>query len=223
LLNIFEGGSLLSYCTVLISQKKPLCPPQKVQLDLSFARSIQKLLQLNRWCFGLGLGIIKTWEAKNSKFPDLLWRTRHLKSADFSTLKFQVLIVRLSQDLDSVHIFESEDHLDNRKKKNWSLFYRQTRWKRNNSGHRDPRFWLSVYFWRWKPPRQQNQNNLSNIYLSNVSKQVKFSKLAILIVETQDLGYLTLIPFGKFEDITVLMAKTCYFDSKLECFQLIGP
>ena len=102
---------------MLISQKKPLCPPQKVQLDLSFARSIQKLLQLNRWCFGLGLGIIKTWEAKNSKFPDLLWRTRHLKSADFSTLKFQVLIVRLSQDLDSVHIFESEDHLDNRKKK----------------------------------------------------------------------------------------------------------
>ncbi len=31
--------------------------------------------------------------------------------ADFSTLKFQVLIVRLSQDLVSVDIFKNEDHL----------------------------------------------------------------------------------------------------------------
>ena len=85
---------------------------QKVQLDLSFVRSIKKLLQLNRWCFGLGMGIIKTWEAKNSKFPELIWRTRHLKPADFSTLNFQVLIVRLSQDLVSVHIFESKNHLE---------------------------------------------------------------------------------------------------------------
>ena len=40
--------------------------------------------------------LIKIWEAKNKKFSNLLGRTKHLKSADFSTLKFQVLIVRLS-------------------------------------------------------------------------------------------------------------------------------
>ena len=78
---------------VIVVNRKP-SKHSTVQLDLSFARSIQKLFQLNHLCFGLGMSIIKTWEAKNSKFPDLLWRTRHLKSADFSTLKFQVLIVR---------------------------------------------------------------------------------------------------------------------------------
>ena len=62
--------------------------------------------------FGLGMDIMKPWEAKKIKFPDLLGRTRHLKSADFSTLKFQVLIVRLYQDLVSVHIFEIENHLE---------------------------------------------------------------------------------------------------------------
>ena len=43
--------------------------------------------------------------------PDLLERYRHLNPADFSTYKLQFLIVRLSQDLVSVNIFESEDHL----------------------------------------------------------------------------------------------------------------
>jgi hypothetical protein len=42
---------------------------------------------------------------------EFLERYRHLKSADFSAYKFQFLIVQLSQDLDSVNIFESEDHL----------------------------------------------------------------------------------------------------------------
>ena len=96
---------------------------QKVQLDLSFVRSIKKLLQLNRWCFGFGIGIIKTGEAKNSKFTELIWRTRHLKPADFSTLNFQVLIVRLSQDLVSVHIFESENHLEKRIFFNLIIFF----------------------------------------------------------------------------------------------------
>ena len=36
------------------------------------------------------------------------------RHADFSTLKFQLLIVRLSQDLVSVDIFENEDHLEHR-------------------------------------------------------------------------------------------------------------
>ena len=43
--------------------------------------------------------------------PDLLERYRHLKPADFTAYKLQFLIVRLSQDLVSVNIFESEDHL----------------------------------------------------------------------------------------------------------------
>ena len=76
-----------------------------------------KLFQLNRWCFWLGMGTI--WEAKNKKFPELLWRMTHLKSADFSTLKFQILVVGLSYNSVSVHIFESENHLKKRIKKNW--------------------------------------------------------------------------------------------------------
>ena len=42
--------------------------------------------------------------------------------ADFSTLKCQLLTVRLSQDLVSVDIFESEDHLQHRIKIFTSLF-----------------------------------------------------------------------------------------------------
>ena len=47
---------------------------------------------------------------KKSKLTDLLGRTGHLKSVNFSMYKFQLLIVRLSQDLVSVNIFESKDH-----------------------------------------------------------------------------------------------------------------
>jgi hypothetical protein len=54
---------------------------------------------------------MKPWEEKNSKLTDLIWRMGYLKSADFSTYKFQLLIVRLSQNSVSVNIFESEDHL----------------------------------------------------------------------------------------------------------------
>ena len=42
--------------------------------------------------------------------------------ADFSTLKFQLLTIRLSQDLVSVDISESEDHLEHRIKNFSSLF-----------------------------------------------------------------------------------------------------
>ena len=44
------------------------------------------------------------------------------RKADFSTLKCQLLTVRLSQDLVSVDIFESEDHLEHRIKIFSSLF-----------------------------------------------------------------------------------------------------
>ena len=69
-------------------------PSQKVQLGLSFVGSIQKLSQGHHLCYGSGIDIMKPWEAKNSKFPNLLWITRHLKSADFSMLEFQVLITK---------------------------------------------------------------------------------------------------------------------------------
>ena len=64
---------------------------QKVQLGLSSVGSSKKSSQGR---YGLGMDIIKPWEAKTSNFPDLILRTGHLKSADFSTLKNQVLIVR---------------------------------------------------------------------------------------------------------------------------------
>ena len=51
---------------------------QKVQLGLSFVAYIQKLSQGNHLCFWSGINIMKPWEAKNSKFPNLLWITRHL-------------------------------------------------------------------------------------------------------------------------------------------------
>ena len=42
---------------------------------------------------------------------DLLERYRHLKWQISARIKFHFLTVRLSQDLVSVNIFESEDHL----------------------------------------------------------------------------------------------------------------
>ena len=55
-------------------------------------------------------------------FTELIWRTGHLKPADFSTLKFQVPIVRLSYNLVSDDIFGSENHLEKRSKK-FDLFF----------------------------------------------------------------------------------------------------
>ena len=59
-------------------------------------------------------------------FTELIWRTGHLKPADFSTLKFQVPIVRLSYNLVSDDIFGSENHLEERIKEIWSFFNLQT-------------------------------------------------------------------------------------------------
>ena len=47
-------------------------------------------------------------------FPSSLASRVPRSEADFSTLKFQLLIIRLSQDLVSVDIFENEDHLEYR-------------------------------------------------------------------------------------------------------------
>ena len=65
-------------------------------------------------------------------FTELFWRTGHLKPADFSTLKFQVPIVRLSYNLVSDDIFESEKHLEERIQEIWSFFNLQTGWYASN-------------------------------------------------------------------------------------------
>ena len=48
---------------------------------------------------------------EEKKMTVLLGRTGHLKSVDFITYKFQLLIVLLSQDLISIDIFESEHQI----------------------------------------------------------------------------------------------------------------
>ena len=76
--------------------KNNLSFTQKVEPGSSFPGSTKKLYQGNHWCFGLGMNIMKPRERKKNKLTDLIWRTGHLKSADFSTYKFQLLIVWLS-------------------------------------------------------------------------------------------------------------------------------
>ena len=57
-----------------------------------------------------------------------------------------------------------------------------------NFGRRIPKFWLSVYFWKWKPPRENNQINLIIFLPSNASILPVIWEWSILVVDTQHFG-----------------------------------
>ena len=74
-----------------------------------------------------------------------------------------------------------------------------------------PRFGFCSYFWKWKPPRENNFFNLIIFFYHqtrrNASKHVKtrqnasnLPKLSILEVETQDFGYLSIFESGSHLD-----------------------
>ena len=72
--------------------------------------------------FGFSWIMLSTDANIRASFTTFLAARAPSSKADFSTLKFQLLTVRLSQDLVSVDIFESEDHLEHRIKIFTSLF-----------------------------------------------------------------------------------------------------
>ena len=59
-------------------------PPKMVEPWSSFPGFTKKLSQRNIWCFRLGMDILKPWEPKKIMLTNLLGRTGHLKSVDFS-------------------------------------------------------------------------------------------------------------------------------------------
>ena len=72
--------------------------------------------------FGFSWIMLSTDAKIRACFTTFLAARAPSSKADFSTLKFQLLTVRLSQDLVSVDISESEDHLEHRIKIFTSLF-----------------------------------------------------------------------------------------------------
>ena len=138
--------------------------------------------------FGFSWITLSTDAKERAGFPSSLASRAPRSEADFSTLKFQLLFIRLSQDLVSVDIFENEDHLEYRIKI-FSLFLSSNSskhvnlqnhqnmsiYKIINFGRKIPRFWISVYFLKLKPPWQKNQTNLIIFLPSNVLICVKFT------------------------------------------------
>jgi hypothetical protein len=64
--------------------------------------------------FGFSWIMFSTDAKERAGFTTFLASRASRSKADFSTLKLQLLIVRLSQNLVSVDIFENEDHLEHR-------------------------------------------------------------------------------------------------------------
>ena len=77
-----------------------------------------------------------------------------------------------------------------------------------NLSRRDQRFWLSVYFWKWKPPRENNQKILGVIRFEIGQSELERSifqtfwktdscpDFLVLELEASNFGYLLIFLFS---------------------------